>query len=150
MRLENTWQEIRDHSFIQNLSRSFRFTASMLVLLLFNSPHSFSTGFRSEDWNGHSRSFVLFYRFTRHCVAMTHWECPLDVPIVWSPYKITPIHSISGLFLVTHFCVIFEVCIWIIVRLEDPNMAHYNISNRVCHLLICICWYLIESMIPCV
>ncbi len=26
MRLENTWQEIRDHSFIQNLSRSFRFT----------------------------------------------------------------------------------------------------------------------------
>ncbi len=28
MRLENTWQEIRDHSFIQNHSRSFRFTAS--------------------------------------------------------------------------------------------------------------------------
>ncbi len=27
MRLENTWQEIRDHSFIQNHSRSFRFTA---------------------------------------------------------------------------------------------------------------------------
>ncbi len=29
-RLENTWHEIRDHSFIQNLSRSFRFTASNL------------------------------------------------------------------------------------------------------------------------
>ncbi len=27
MRLENTWQEIRDHSFIQNHSRPFRFTA---------------------------------------------------------------------------------------------------------------------------
>ncbi len=27
---ENTWQEIRDHSFIQNHSRSFRFTASSL------------------------------------------------------------------------------------------------------------------------
>ncbi len=27
MSLENTWQEVRDHSFIQNLSRSFRFTA---------------------------------------------------------------------------------------------------------------------------
>ncbi len=27
MRIENTWQEIRDHSFIQNHSRSFRFTA---------------------------------------------------------------------------------------------------------------------------
>ncbi len=32
---------------------------------------------------------------------------------------------------VTHFCVVFEVCVWIIVRLEDPNMAHYKISNRV-------------------
>ncbi len=72
--------------------------SSMTVLLLFSSPHSFSTGFRSEDWNGHSRSLVL---------------CP-----------------------VTHFCVVFEVCFWIIVRLEDPNMAHYKISNRVSHLLI--------------
>ncbi len=71
---------------------------SMTVLLLFSSPHSFSTGFRSEDWNDHSRSLVL---------------CP-----------------------VTHFCVVFEVCVWIIVRLEDPNMAHYKISNRVSHLLI--------------
>ncbi len=37
---------------------------------------------------------------------------------------------------VTHLCVVFEVCVWIIVRLEDPNMAHYKISNRVGHLLI--------------
>ncbi len=37
---------------------------------------------------------------------------------------------------VTHFCVVFEVCVWIIVRLEDPNTAHYKISNRVSHLLI--------------
>ncbi len=37
---------------------------------------------------------------------------------------------------VTHFCVVFEVCVWIIVRLKDPNMAHYKISNRVSHLLI--------------
>ncbi len=45
--------------------------SSMLVLLLFSSPHSFSTGFRSGNWNGHSRSlvlcpvthFVLFLRF---------------------------------------------------------------------------------------
>ncbi len=72
--------------------------SSMTVLHLFSSPHSFSTGFRSEDWNGHSRSLVL---------------CS-----------------------VTHFCVVFEVCVWIIVRLEDPNMAHYKISNRVSHLLI--------------
>ncbi len=44
MRLENTWQEIRDHSFIQNHSRS-----SDSQLLLFSSPHSSSTGFRSEN-----------------------------------------------------------------------------------------------------
>ncbi len=72
--------------------------SSMTVLLLFSSPHSCSTGFRSEDWNGHRRSLVL---------------CS-----------------------VSHFCVVFEVCVWIIVRLEDTNMAHYKISNRVSHLLI--------------
>jgi len=22
------------------------------------------------------------------------------------------------------FCVVFEVCVWIIIQLEDPNMAH--------------------------
>ncbi len=67
--------------------------SSMTVLLLFGSPHSFSIGCRSGNWNGHSRSLVL---------------CP-----------------------VTHFCVVFKVCFWIIVRLEDTNMAHYKISNRV-------------------
>ncbi len=54
----------------------FRFTASSLQF-----THSSSTGFRSEDWNGHSRSLVL---------------CS-----------------------VTHFCVVFEVCVWIIVWLEQ-------------------------------
>ncbi len=37
MRLENTWEEIRDHSFIQNLSRSFRFPAPWLCF--FSSVH---------------------------------------------------------------------------------------------------------------
>ncbi len=37
MRLENTWQEIRDHSFTQNHSRSFRFPA--LWLCFFSSVH---------------------------------------------------------------------------------------------------------------
>ncbi len=107
MRLKNTWQEIRDHSFIQNLSRSFRFTAPWRCF--FSSVHLTSTGFRSEDWNGHSRSLVL---------------CS-----------------------VTHFCVDFEVCVWIIVRLEDPNMAHYMwlflTESVTCWFFIC--WYLIES-----
>ncbi len=69
----------------------------MLVLLLFSSPHSFSTGFRSEDWNGQQK---------------------------------------LGFVLSDPFCVVFEVFVWIIVRLEDPNMSHYKISNRVSHLWI--------------
>ncbi len=97
MRIENTWQEIRDHSFIQNLSRSFRFVAPCWCFFSSVHPLIFYR-FRSEDWNGHSRSLVL---------------C-------------------SG----TYFCVVFEVCVWIIAWLEDPNMAHYKISNRVIHLLI--------------
>ncbi len=45
---------------------------------------------------------------------------------------------------VTNFCVVFEAYVWIIVRLEDPNMAHYKISNRFSHLLIFLSvgiWY---------
>ncbi len=30
----------------------------------------------------------------------------------------------------------FLCCFWIIVQLEDPNMAHYTISNRISHLFI--------------
>ncbi len=97
MRLENTWREIRDHSFIQNLSRSFRFTAPWRCF--FSSVHltHFLQG-SGQRTGMASRSLVL---------------CS-----------------------VTHFCVVFEVCVWIIVRLEDPNMAHYKISNWVSHLLI--------------
>ncbi len=88
-------QGIRDHFLKPESLQILQIHSSMTVLLLFSSPHSFSTGFRSEDWNGHSRSLVL---------------CS-----------------------VTHFCVVFVVCVWIIVRLENPNMAHYKISNRVSH-----------------
>ncbi len=80
----------RDHrSFLHPESlQILQIHSSMTVLLLFSSPHSFSVGCRSGNWNGHSRSLVL---------------CP-----------------------VTHFCVVFEVCVWIIVR----------ISNRIGHFLI--------------
>ncbi len=38
---------------------------------------------------------------------------------------------------VTHFCVVFEFCVWIIVWLEDPNTAHYKISHsHFFHLLV--------------
>ena len=78
--------------------QTLQIPSSMLVLLLFSSLLSFSVGFRSEDWNGYSRSLILSS--------------------------------------VTHFCVVFEVCVWVIVRLEDPNMAHYKISNRVSHFFL--------------
>ncbi len=74
--------------------------------------HSSSTGFRSEDWDSHSRSLVL---------------CS-----------------------VSHFCVVFEVFIWVFEQSEDQNMAHCKISNNVSHLLIFYLLYLIESMMPCV
>ncbi len=103
-RSENTWPEIRDHSFIQNHSRSFRFTASSLQfinllqgsgqrtpdqrsetipssritpdssdsqLLLFSSPHSSSTGFRSENTGhkirDHSDSQLLLFSSPHSC-----------------------------------------------------------------------------------
>ncbi len=46
-----------DQSFIQNHSRSFRCTAPCWFILLFRFPYSFSTRFRSEDWNGHREAW---------------------------------------------------------------------------------------------
>jgi len=43
---------------------------------------------------------------------------------------------------VTHFCFDFDVCFWITVLLEEPNMAHDKISSRGCQVLFFICWYL--------
>ncbi len=94
MRLENTWQEIRDHSFIQNLSWSFRFTAPWRCFFSSVHPTHFLQG------SGQRTGMAI----------AEAWFCAQ-----WP---------------------IFEVCVWIIVRLEDPNMAPYTISNRVSHLLI--------------
>ncbi len=100
MRLENTWQEIRDHSFIQNHSRSFRFTAPCWCF--FSSVH------------------------LTHFLQGSCQRTGMVIAEAW-------------------FCAQWPIFVWIIVRLEDPNMAHYKISNRVSHLLIFfICWYLIE------
>ncbi len=98
MRLENTWQEIRDHSFIQNHSRPFRFTDPWQCF--------FSSGHLTHLLQGAGQR-------TGKEIAEA-WFCA-QWPI---------------------FCVAFEVCVWIIVRLEDPNVAHYKSSNRVSHLLI--------------
>ncbi len=53
-------EEVREHLTRDPESlQILQIPSSTMVLLLFSSPHSFSTGFRSEDWNGHSRSLVL-------------------------------------------------------------------------------------------
>ncbi len=41
--------------------------SSMTVLLLFSSPHSFSVGFRSEDWDSNGKRFILC-SVTHFCV----------------------------------------------------------------------------------
>ncbi len=71
MRLKNTWQEIRDHSFIQNLSRPFRFTAQWWCF--FSSVHLTTFLQRSGQRTGMAIAevwfcaqwpiFVLFLRF---------------------------------------------------------------------------------------
>ncbi len=86
--------------------------SSMTVLLLFSSPHSFSTGFRSEDWNGHSRSLVL---------------CS-----------------------VTHFCVYFDVCFGLLSWWKIQTWPIMRFLTEAVGFRFFICWYFIESMMPCV
>ncbi len=74
--------------------------------------HSFSTGFSSEEWIGHSRSLVL---------------CSL-----------------------THFCVVFEVYVWIIVWLEIQTWPIIRFPTESVTYWFFICWYLIESVMRCV
>lgn len=70
MRLENTWQEIRDHSFIQNHSRPFRFPAPCWCF--FSSVHPlifYRVQVRGLEWPAEAwfcaqwPIFVLFLRF---------------------------------------------------------------------------------------
>ncbi len=57
--------------------------SSMLGLLLISSPHSFYTGFRSEDRNSHGRRFIL--------CSVTHFSVDFDVCFgLLSWWKIQP------------------------------------------------------------
>ncbi len=76
-------------------------------------------------------------------------SCMLVLLLFSSPHSLFSSEDWNGhsrslvLCSVTHFYVVSKVCVWIIVWLENPNMAHYKISNRVSHLLIFfIRWYL--------
>ncbi len=65
MRLENTWQDIRDHSFIQNHSRSFRFIFSSVHLTHVLQGSGQRTGMDiAEAWFcAPWPIFVMFLRF---------------------------------------------------------------------------------------
>ncbi len=86
--------------------------SSMLVLLLFSSPYSFSVGFRSEDRDSHGKRFIL---------------CS-----------------------VTHFCVYFDVCFGLLSWWKIHTQPIIRFLTEAVRFWFFICWYLIESMMPCV
>src|SRR4029434_3806788 len=59
MRLVNTWHGILVHSSIAVSLQILQIPWSTLVTLLFSSSHRFSIGFRSGDFDGHDKAFIL-------------------------------------------------------------------------------------------
>ncbi len=58
--------------------------SSMTVLLLFSSPHSFSTGFRSEDRDSNGKRFILC-SVTHFCVYYICWYLIESMmPCIWT------------------------------------------------------------------
>ncbi len=86
--------------------------SSMTVLLLFSSPHSSSTGIRSEDRDSHGKIFIL---------------CS-----------------------VTHFCVYFDVCFGLLSWWKIQTRPIIRFLTEAVRFWFFICWYLIESMMPCI
>ncbi len=86
--------------------------SSMLVLLLFSSPHSFSIGFMSGNWNGQGRSFIL---------------CSMR-----------------------HFCVDLDVCFGSLSWWKIQPRPIIRFLTEAVRFRFFICWYLIESMMPCI
>ncbi len=116
-RTENTWHEIRDHSFIQNHSRS-----SDSHLLLFSSPHSSSTGFRSENtWpeirdhsfiQNHSRSSdsqLLLFSSLTHLLQGSEQRTPDTRSETVPSSRITPDLQIHSFFSSVHSLIFYRV-----------------------------------------
>ncbi len=98
---------IRDPESLQIL----QIHSSMTVLLLFSSPHSFSTGFRSEDWNGIAEA----------------WFCAQWPIFVFLRFVFGLLYG-------------WKIQTWPIIRFLTESVTCW----------IFICWYLIESVMPCV
>ncbi len=81
-----SYNEIRDHFLHTESLQILQIHSSMTVLLLFSSPHSFSTGFRSEDRDSNGKRFIL--------CSVTHFCVYFDVCfglLSWWKIKARPI-----------------------------------------------------------
>ncbi len=122
--------QIRDHSFIQNLSRS-----SDSQLLLFSSPHSSSTGFRSEDWNGQWPIFELFFRFVFG--LLYGWKIQ-----TWPIIRFLTESVTCWFFYLLVFDIIHDaICLNKMSRTSRRNIGH-NIKNTAVYLIIHMGYFL--------
>ncbi len=115
-RSENTWHEIRDHSFIQNHSRPVRLTSSLQF------THSSSTGFRSENtWHeirdhsfiqNHSRSSdsqLLLFSSLTHLLQGSGQRTPDTRSETIPSSRITPDLQIHSFFSSVHSLIFYRV-----------------------------------------
>ncbi len=122
MRSENTWPEIRDHSFIQNHSRSFRFTAPWRCF--FSSVHLThflqGSGQRSEVKMAIAEAWFcaqwpIFVFFLRFVFGLLYgWKIQ-----TW-PYIHTYIHTYTHTYFFLHF-LFNKFCIKVIIKITLKN-----------------------------
>ncbi len=138
--------EVREHltrdqrSFLHPESlQTLYIPSSMTVLLLFSSSHSFflqGSGQRTPDMRSET---IPSSRITPDPLYSQLHDGASSLQFTHS-FFLQGSGQMTGMAIAeAWFCAqwpVFEVCVWIIVRLEDPNMAHYKISNRVSHILI--------------
>ncbi len=108
----NTWHGIWDHSFIQNLSRSFRFPGRRFWTLLFSSSYRVSVGFRLGDCDGHGKTFIL-QSVNHFCVD---FELCFGSLCCW---KVQPWPILSFLAEAVRFS--FNIC-----RYSDPKTLQFS------------------------
>ncbi len=130
--------------------RPFLHPESLQILQIhssFSSLHSFSVGFRSEDWDGHGRSFIL--------CSVTHFCVDFDVCFgLLSWWKIQPRPIIRFLteevrfrfFICWYLIEYMKPCIW--TRYPGPpaeKQAH-NIKDTAVYLTVVMGYFFIPCL----
>ncbi len=122
--------------------------SSMLVLLLFSSPHSSSTGFRSEDWDSHGKSFIV--------CSVTHFCVYFDVCfglLSWWKIQTRPIIRFLTEAVRFWFCICWYLiesmmtCIW--TRCSGPlaeKQAH-NIKDPAVYLTVDMGYFFLSPFV---